>query len=69
MIKDKTPLLKLNLKNENFISNTFKNIFEAIYALYDYILEDPLENFWYECLSILLSYLQLISFAFDEAVS
>ena len=69
MLKDKNPLLKLNLNDKNYVSNAFRNIYEYLYALYDYILEDPIENFWYECFSILVSYLQLISFSFDEAVS
>ena len=70
MLKEKNPLLKLNLqKDKNRIIKKFNNIFEGLYALYVLILEDPIENFWYECLNILLSYLQLISFAFNEAVS
>ena len=70
MLKEKNPLLKLKLKNENMlISIIFNNIFEAFYALYDYLLQDPIENFWYECFSIILSYLQLISFIFGENVS
>ena len=70
MLKEKNPLLKLKLKNENMlISIIFNNIFEAFYALYDYLLQDPIENFWFECFSIILSYLQLISFIFGENVS
>ena len=70
MIKEKNPLLELEFKKQNIIlSNIFNNFCEAFYALYDFILQDPIENFWYECFSVFLSYLQLISFLFSEAVS
>ena len=70
MLKEKNPLLKLNFqKDKNRIVEKFNNIFDGLYALYFFILEDPIENFWYECLNILVSYLQLISFAFNEVVS
>ena len=69
MLKEKNPLLKLKLKNETpFITHIFNKIFESLYALYDYMLDNPIESFWYECLSIILSYLQLISFSFDKIV-
>ena len=70
MLKEKHPLLKLNLKKENILlSKVFNNFFGGLYALYDFILQDPIENFWFECFSVLLSYLQLISYLFDEIVS
>lgn len=70
MLKEKNPLLKLKLKNENIlISNDFNIFFEGLYALFDFLLQDPIENFWFECFSVLLSYLQLISFVFNENVS
>ena len=69
MLKEKNPLLKLELNKETPIMKRIINdFFESIYALYDYILDDPIENFWFECLTIELSYLPLISFAFDEIV-
>ena len=70
MLKEKNPLLKLQLKNDKkIISNIFSDFIEGFYALYDFILENPIENFWYECFNIILSYLQLISLAFSETVS
>ena len=70
MLKEKNPLLKLKLKKEKkLISNFLGDFIEGFYALYDFILENPIENFWYECFNIILSYLQLISLAFSETVS
>lgn len=71
MLKEKNPLLKLNFeKDKNIISQNLNSIFDSLYELFDFILNnDPIENFWFECLNIILSYLQLLSLAFDEEVS
>lgn len=70
MLKDKSPLLKINFKKENqYLSNVINNFIESLYALYDYILDDPIEILWYECLSIIINYLQIIAFIFDKTVS
>ena len=70
MLKEKNPLLKLQLKKDKkLITNIYGDFIEGFYALYDFILENPIENFWYECFNIILSYLQLISLAFSETVS
>ena len=70
MLKDKNPLLTINLKKEKpKLSNALSNIFEYRDALYDYLLDDPIENFWFECFNIIISYLQLITFIFDKTVS
>ncbi len=70
MLKDKNPLLKIKFKKEKQrLSSIFNYIYESLYALYDLILDDPIENFWYECLNIIISYLQLIAFIFDKTVS
>ena len=70
MLKDKHSLLKLNFKKQiPQLSNMFDYIFESLYALYDLILDNPIENFWYEIFNIIISYLQLIAFIFDKTVS
>ena len=70
MIREKNPLLKLELKKEkSIIFNNINDIFECLYELYDLMLDNPIENIWYECLSIVISYLQLIALMFDKIVS
>ena len=70
MLKEKNPLLKLNLKTEEpTLSKLLNNIFEALYELYDFILDEPIENFWYECINVILSYFQLITLMLDDTVS
>ena len=70
MLKDKHSLLKLNFKKQiPQLFNMFDYIFESLYALYDLILDNQIENFWYEIFNIIISYLQLIAFIFDKTVS
>ena len=70
MLKNRNNLLKINFQKEKpYLTNIFNNFFESIYGVYDFILDDPIEIFWYECLSIIISYLQLIAFIFDKTVS
>ena len=70
MLKDKNPLLKLKLNNnKKFLSDLYDSFSEGIFMLYDFILEEPVENFWYECFNIIISYLQLLTLSFDTVVS
>jgi hypothetical protein len=70
MLKEKSPLLNIEIKNEKSLKfNNINDIFECLYELYDLMLDNPIENIWYECLSIVISYLQLIALMFDKIVS
>jgi hypothetical protein len=70
MLKEKSPLLNIEIKNEKSLKfNNINDIFECLYELYDFMLDNPIENIWYECLSIVISYFQLISLMFDKIVS
>jgi hypothetical protein len=69
MIRENSQLLKLNLKKEqSFISLIRKSIYDCLFSLFDLILENPFENIWYESISIILGYLQLIVFLLDRTV-
>ncbi len=70
MLKEKNPLLKLNLIENKFIlSEICVKIFESFYKLFDIILEDPIENFWFEFLSIVMGYSQILYYLVDKTVS
>ena len=70
MLKEKNPLLKLELeKGKPKLTKIITFSFEALYELYDFILDSPIENLWYEYVIIILSYLQLIALIFDDTVS
>ena len=69
MLQEKNPLLQLKLKNEKtFIRKILHNILQSLYALFELILENPIENFWFEVLSIFICYIQIIMFIFNETV-
>lgn len=70
MLKDKNPLLKIDLKEEKLELFYFlKHIYEAFYNLFDLILEDPIDNFWYECFGMVLGYSQVLLYLVDKTVS
>ena len=70
MLKEKNPLLRLKLKEEkSFFYILIKAINESLYSLFDLILEELYENIWYEYISIIFQYLQLIIYIFDKTVS
>lgn len=69
MLKRNHPLLKLKLKNEKLFFTKIKdNFYEPLYSLFILILEDPFENIWFESFSIIIGYLQLLFYIFDETV-
>jgi hypothetical protein len=70
MIAEKSPLLKIKLnKKELLIIKFYKNFVEGLYALFCFMLDDPVENFWYESISISLGYFQILIYVIDESVS
>lgn len=70
MAKDKNPLLKINFsKKRNFIIDFYLTLSESIYSLFSLIMEDPIENFWFEIINTFSGYFQLIAYLFDSTVS
>ena len=70
MLKDSNPLLKIKLKDEkSYTINLIMKTFESFYELFDLILEDPIENFWYEFIAIIIGHLQITYYLVDKTVS
>ncbi len=70
MLKEKNSLLTFEIKERKSVMRQFlRNIYESLYSLFDSILEQPIENMWYESIIIILGYLQLIIYIFDKTVS
>ena len=67
MLKEKNPVLKI--KKEVETSSSINKFFEALYSLYDFILNESKDVFFLDFFNILLSYLQLIAFIFEDTVS
>ena len=51
------------------LSIYYKDFIEGLYLLFCSLLEEPIENFWFECISISLGYIQLLIYIIDETVS
>ena len=70
MIKEKNPLIDLKLsKKESNFNKLYKTSSETFYLLFDLILEDPIENIWFELINIFSGYLQLLMYLLDPTVS
>ena len=70
MLKEKNPLLKIKLKDEKEkIEEIYFNIIESLFDLFDLILENPIDNFWYEFIGIIIGYSQILLYIFDKTVS
>ena len=70
MIMEKNPLLKLKIQNrKSTLFEFYYSYSESLYELFDLIIENSIDNFWYECINILLGYFQLIAYMFDPIVS
>jgi len=70
MLREKNPLLKLKLhKTASYLLKIYDNYTELLFSLYDLILENPVEIFWYEFIHIFVGYSQLVAYLFDATVS
>lgn len=66
---DNNAILNLDLSNVASNSNKFSEFYNGLFTLFYFILQKPLENFWYECISLLIQYFQLAIFIIDSTVS
>ena len=70
MMVEKNSILSIQLNQKiSPLTKFYKELIEALYELFCFILDDPVENFWYECISLSLGYFQLLIYIIDETVS
>ena len=70
MLNENNPLLEIKLTKQKSSFNDFcYSIIESFYVLFDLIVEDAIENFWYEFFIIFSGYMQLFCFLLDSTVS
>ena len=55
-------------KNESKLKKFLEEYIEGFYSLFYLILKNPLDNFWWECISITIQYSQLLIFIINETV-
>lgn len=70
MNNENKGILKVNLgkKGTNFLKK-LNEFYEGFYASFYFILKNPLDNFWWECISLTIQYTQLLIFIIDSTVS
>ena len=70
MLKENNSLLNLKLvKEKSLLTKEGKKFLEALYELFELLLIAPIENIYFEIISLFLGYLQIIMFIFNETVS
>ena len=70
MIKENNILLEMELsKKRSLFFEFYQTSTEILYSLFEFILDDPIENFWYECFNIIIGYTQLLAYLSDSSVS
>ena len=57
------------MKKKSKIKSKIKELLEGVFSIFYFILKNPLDNLWWECISLIIQYLQLIIFIVDETVS
>ena len=66
---DNNAILKLNLSLNESNKNRFSELYNGLFTLFYIILKKPLDNFWFECISLLIQYFQMGIFIIDSTVS
>ena len=66
---DNNAILKINLAEKESITSKFTEFQNSLFIIFYYILKKPFDNFWWECISILIQYLQIFIFIIDSTVS
>ena len=61
--------LQQNQQNNYFIRDRIKNCLESVFLVFHFILKNPLENFWWECISIIIQYIDMFLYLTNKTVS
>ena len=57
------------MKKPSKIKTFIKNFLDGFFSIFYYLLKNPLDNVWWECISLIIQYIQLIILIIDETVS
>ena len=70
-MKDETKkLMQAKIREEeSYFRQTIKNYLEGIFLLFYYLLKNPIENFWLECISISFQYFDMFLCLTEKTVS
>ena len=63
-------MIKAEIDNkESKFSEKIKEFYNAFNLLFYFILKNPLDSVWWECISLTIQYFQMLIFIVDKAVS
>ena len=69
MNNENNAILKVETsKKESKLRKFIEEYIEGFYSLFYLILKNPLDNFWWECISITIQYSQLLIFIINQTV-
>jgi hypothetical protein len=70
MINEKKEILnaKINKKDSKF-NERIKELHESLFALFYFILKNPVDNIWWQCISITIQYAQVLLLILNSTVS
>ncbi len=70
MINEKKDILsaKINKKESKF-NEKIKALHESFFALFYFILKNPFDNFWWQCISLSIQYAQMLLLILNSTVS
>jgi hypothetical protein len=57
------------IKKPSKLKTFIKNFLDGFFSIFYYLLKNPLDNVWWECISLIIQYIQLIILIIDETVS
>jgi hypothetical protein len=61
MQKDAKKILSGEIiKKPSKLKTFIKNFLDGFFSIFYYLLKNPLDNVWWECISLIIQYIQLI---------
>lgn len=69
-MSNRKEIINVQIEFKKFsIYMLYKNYLDNLFELFYYIIKDSSTGFWWESLTLISEYLQLIIYIFDEKVS
>jgi hypothetical protein len=70
MQNDGKKILKAEIVKKKYkVYKKIEDFYEGFNKLFYFILKNPLDNFWWECISLTIQYSQILIFILDSTVS
>ena len=68
--ENEKKILKAEIVKKKYkIYKKIEDFYEGFNKLFYFILKNPLDNFWWECISLSIQYIHMLIFIVNETVS